>query len=438
MDNSTFTVREYDVITFKEQLAVVNGYRYLCKERFDELINFIEDYSTNDKGTNILDFFKITSKKGVGKVVIPANYVGLIRLSDNFTIEILPKIDFKDKTDTYSLTRQIVLKMLKVSSNLDGKIFSSAQLDTDKLNLYEIFISIYISQIELLVKQGLKSHYEPVEENLSYVKGKILAKQNIQYNLSHKERIYVSHDLYSVNRAENRLIKSALQKLLRTSLNAENIKRIKNLLQIFDEVDYSVNFEKDISLTNIDRNLKEYEKPLNWTKIILNNEGFEIFSGKTDGVAILFPMEKLYEIYVAKRIKQVYASKGRRVYTQHSSYYLFDLPRKFKLKPDILIEIGKDVILMDTKWKKLLPNPAINYGIRQADMYQMYAYAKKYSQYTDATKCPDVWVLCPIYNELRSLDEISFTADDGVKIYIHFLDLADDDCFKELVEKRID
>lgn len=65
---------------------------------------------------------------------------------------------------------------------------------------------------------------------------------------------------------------------------------------------------------------------------------------------------------------------------QDKTYHLFDEPRKFLMKPDIVIKnkaLGQ-VFVMDTKWK-VLSDAKANYGISQADMYQMYAYQKKYT-----------------------------------------------------------
>lgn len=51
--------------------------------------------------------------------------------------------------------------------------------------------------------------------------------------------------------------------------------------------------------------------------------------------------------------------------------------------------LSEENIIFDTKWKKLDPSGrSRNYGISTADMYQMYAYAKRY-------KANDVWLLYP-------------------------------------------
>lgn len=69
------------------------------------------------------------------------------------------------------------------------------------------------------------------------------------------------------------------------------------------------------------------------------------------------------------------------MHVQAKGKYLFELPRKqFALRPDLVIEDlnrGERTVL-DTKWKLLSPQWH-NYGISQADMYQMYAYQKEYA-----------------------------------------------------------
>ena len=51
----------------------------------------------------------------------------------------------------------------------------------------------------------------------------------------------------------------------------------------------------------------------------------------------------------------------------------------FRLKPDIVIRRGREVLAVaDTKWKLLSDDPGRNCGMAQADMYQMYAYQKRY------------------------------------------------------------
>lgn len=124
------------------------------------------------------------------------------------------------------------------------------------------------------------------------------------------------------------------------------------------------------------------------------NKSFTMFSGKSSAKALLFPMEKVFEAYVAKNIKKVFKEIGWNVSTQDRGYYLFYEPRnQFALLPDIVVDCGdRRKIIMDTKWKRLYNNERVNYGISQFDMYQMYAYAKKYGTL-------EVWLLYPVNDE---------------------------------------
>ena len=51
-------------------------------------------------------------------------------------------------------------------------------------------------------------------------------------------------------------------------------------------------------------------------------------------------------------------------------------------------------MILDTKWKILKDDPVHNYGIKSADMYQMYVYSKRY-------KATDIWLLYPMTDWLE-------------------------------------
>lgn len=104
---------------------------------------------------------------------------------------------------------------------------------------------------------------------------------------------------------------------------------------------------------------------------------------------------------------------------QDKTYHLFDGPRKFLMKPDIVIKNKAlaQVFVMDTKWKVLSADKA-NYAISQADMYQMYAYQKKYTS-------ENVTLLYPLTEKVDPNQNIEFLSNDGTVIRIRFVDLFD-------------
>ena len=342
------TIREYEKI-------FANDF-----EHFDELSKFVE----------ASEFLSLGWQRNSVAYVQAKNYVGVICLLSGFQIEILPKLDALKEN-----LRELVVEMIRTLKNFPGKKFLSTELDTAKLPLYEIFIRNYLEMVLELVKRGLRSSYILREENLNFFKGKLLVKENLRHNITHREKFFVAFDEYSLDRPEHRLIKSTLLKILHTTHEQKNFMLANRLLADFDSVEQSFNYRKDFAEVSIDRLTRDYKLVMEWTKIFLSDKNFTSFAGKSQAVALLFPMERLFEAYVAAQVQKFFADFNVKIQAQEK--YLFDAPKTFGLQPDILINDGK--IILDTKWK---------FKISDDDMYQMFAYAKRY----DAKK---IFLICP-------------------------------------------
>ena len=200
--------------------------------------------------------------------------------------------------------------------------------------------------------------------------------QQIKHNHSHKERNFVEYDAFTVNRPENRLLKATLLYLYKHSTSSKNRNDIKILLNSFGEIEASVDYKADFSKYIPDRNMKDYSTALLWSKVFLMGKSFTSFAGSEVAVALLFPMETLFESYIATLLKKELGIKGYLVSAQDRKYHLFDEPdKKFLMKPDIVItnKANKSIFVMDTKWK-VLSDSKHNYGIIYcAVVYNLYS-----------------------------------------------------------------
>ncbi len=437
-------VREFDKLTSNKNFKDNSKYVFVEKKYFKQVKDFIaNEFPQEDE--NILDFASSSTNKGAGEIISFKNYVGILNINDDLQIEVLPKIDFipelKDTKDVIKATKEIFLKMMKSLLNISNKTFHNANLDSAKMPLFEIFISMYVAEVREITRRGLKSNYIEVEENKNVLKGKLLFNEHIKKNLAHKERFYVAYDEYGLNRPENKLIKSTLLELQKMTSSSLNSKHIKQELAHFEDVEQSFNYHCDFSRICLDRNTKLYEQALAWSKIFLNKKSFTTFSGTSNAKAILFPMEKVYEEYVAKQMRHVAYKRDWSLKAQDRKYNLFDKlcgeeQSCFRLKPDIVIGKGNRDVVLDTKWKRLVDNKSMNFGISQSDMYQMYAYSKKYNQ-------SDVWLLYPVtpgmikYKDSEHI--IKYSSNDEVNVSIYFIDLqniqSDLDNLINLIEK---
>ncbi len=414
-----FEVKEFDSIICNSDYKDNDSYKYLVKKQFENLEMFIHEFSGSEENADALDFMRIDYRRNVGDRITVKNYVGLIQMKDGFQVQILPKISFGEEEDSGNArTKRIFLRMLRSMKDFPSKTFNDASLKVDQMNLYEIFINMYLQEVRHLVKRGIKSAYVSQEDNLRYYKGKLLVGQHLRANLVHKERFYVGYEEFLSNRPENRLVKSTLEKLQKITSSAENSKEIRQLLTAFELVESSTNYQKDFSKVVIDRNTKDYEMLMQWSKVFLMNKSFTTFSGSTTSRALLFPMESVYESYVAQQMKKLFRPDGWDISTQDKGHYLFMNPRKqFALRPDIVLTKDDHTIILDTKWKNLINNERKNYGISQSDMYQMYAYSKKY-------KTSEIWLLYPINDEMRNSKPIKFDSGDGTTVNLFFVDVA--------------
>jgi 5-methylcytosine-specific restriction enzyme subunit McrC len=139
-------------------------------------------------------------------------------------------------------------------------------------------------------------------------------------------------------------------------------------------------------------------------------------------------MERVFESYVPAKLESTLPSDVRMT-TQEAIHHLFDTPQRFQLKPDIVLHHHDHVTVMDTKWKRLSA-ARTNYGISQTDMYQMYAYAKKY-------QASRVIVLYPLVAEIPN-KSITYASLDGVTVDIRFVDLSSPEHTKASLQKVVD
>jgi len=355
------TIREYNFLSTKE------GSQGECisPKNFEAIENFI---LSNEQA---IPYLKITTKKGYGKVLQAQNYVGVLQTKDGTTIEILPKIR---EVDTKT-SKEILIKMLKTLKKSPFKNFNMAHLKSSKMPLLEIFISMFLDELEKLIRRGIKSDYVTKEENLAYLKGKLNIKEQIARNYIHKERFYVAYDEYVSDRVENRLIKTTLNYLYKKSKSNDNQKRIREYLFVFDEVRVSHNVKFDFSKVKLGRQMKDYELVLLWAKTFLLDSSYTPHKGNDVAFALLFDMNVLFESYVGHYLKK----EGYDVSLQDKQHHLVFSEGKgrYALRPDIVIDKGR--IIGDTKWK-ILSKEKTRQGISGSDLYQMYAYGKKYRE----------------------------------------------------------
>ena len=373
--------------------------RIIGKKDFGDIENFILKNSDENA-----PFLRIASGVG-GKFIQARNYVGVLQTKSGLTIEILPKI--ADKNDA-ERSKTVFIKMLRMLKNFPFKSSNLASLKTQNLPLLEIFISMFLCELEALVKNGIKSDYVAIEENLNFLKGKLNINEQIKRNSIHKERFYVGYSEFLNDIKINRIIKKTLKFLYKKSNSSKNQQKIRELLFIFDEVSECEDYKNFFAKLVITRQVKHYEQTLLWCKIFLLGNTFTPYKGDDLALALLFDMNALFESYVGNFIKKSFPC----TILQHSEKHLVENPKSFRLRPDIFL---KDKFIADTKWKII----SSSNDISQADLYQLYAYGKKH-------ECSKLYLIYPKIEGVKQ-EFMKFGYDDKMLLEILYFDLEKDE-----------
>ncbi|WP_420791209.1 McrC family protein [Enterovibrio gelatinilyticus] len=315
------------------------------------------------------------------------NFVGVIFVPSGRHIEVLPKtgLDSDSGETTYEEVRSTLLTMLQALGEFRHIQLDNAGLKALKMPLLEVFISRFLEDVNHIVKRGLKCDYVGQEENLLVKKGKLNKSGQLRHNIVAKHRFYCEFDEYAENRPVNRLLKTAMLTVQGYCGDHCNQKLLRELLFAFDAVPKSFNPKQDFDSVKLDRGMQHYKPALAWAKLILDGSSPISMKGLADAPSLLFPMESVFEAFVAKTLRNQLKdgltlhtqARDEKLVTHHvESSKQRDL---FILKPDLMIEKeGVPLCVLDTKWKRINPQSTKDFDLSQADFYQMFAYGQKY------------------------------------------------------------
>ena len=358
---------------------------------------------------------------GINKLKVQ-NYVGIIE-TPNVIIEVLPKITEKGGLGQ---SRQILKKMLACYLNLPERVANETDLERYNYPLHEWIMKLFLEKLTILLKKGIRSDYERVEEEQSFLKGQFNIPARMRQPLGRQHIFPIRHDIYSLNRPENRLLKTAVEEICKLTNDSENWRLSHEYRLIMQDIPRSQNYKDDFKQWRDGRLLAHYQDIKVICEIILSRLTPITTHGTYRGISFLFPMEKLFEKYVAIQIRKQLepdAILHEQMNGEYLCHYKEDQNR-FGLEPDLLIENNGKKLILDTKWKRLDKGKD---SISQADVYQMFAYSHKFA-------C-DVVLVYPQCEKFT--ESLAFQFFDGRKLSAVPFNLADEHTISESVQKLI-
>lgn len=408
------TIYEFDVLAAAgADFSGIDGVHLVPANVF----NWLEGQCLRAADAGDAAWLRWTQRRG-RRVIQVTSFVGVIRAPDGYQIEVLPKVG-KAIGGGAIEARQLLIEMLRCLHGFRHVLTDSAKLSATRIPLLEIFISEFLRTVEHIVKRGLHSDYRQRQNNLFALRGKLLMSPHLQQNLFRADRFFTEHDEFSMDRPENRLLHAALRRALVLTASQANQQLARELDFVFADVPLSTQIHKDFQHVRLDRGMGYYTNALAWAWLIMNEESPLTGSGRHESPSLLFPMEAVFEAYVAKHLPRQ-LTKSLTLKTQARRHHLVRHREQnwFQLKPDLLIrDSDRDLLVLDTKWKLLdglKANGTDKYGSSQSDFYQLQAYGLSYLDGTG-----DVVLIYPKTDAFADpLPVFDFPKTSGMRLWV--------------------
>lgn len=315
-----------------------------------------------------------------------AQHCGIVRLP-TCVVEVLPKVGMADArtADELERSRGALLAMLRSARQVAITKIGSAPQQAVRAPLLDIFIEAFLHCALEQARRGLISRYVAHADDLPVIKGRFQAHGHVRRNLVRPHLLHCEYDEFTADNAYNRAVRATLD-AARTWIIDGHIQRLWFETHARYASISSVRMSaKDVASLPRDRTTHRYAPLLTWCEWILAMASPAMSAGATQAPGLLFDMNKLFEAHVAKREEDT-TGPDQVVQQQGPPLYLAarGATGVFLLKPDITVwnvdqngaASGIDRVV-DAKWKRLNP-AAPDFGVDEADVYQLLTYATRY------------------------------------------------------------
>lgn len=302
---------------------------------------------------------------------------------------------------------------------------------SDYNSLLDLFSKVLINGTSYLLKRGLDRDYKLKEDTVSGVKGKMNISETIKNNLLVKKKTLCQFDEFDYDIIHNQIVKTTLEKILRTKDVDETLKHqiwvLLKRLPYIQSIHLTSSIYKKVRLH---RNNRFYNFLLNVCQII--NENLQVNEKSGEFKFIEFDKDDNKMPYVFEGfVRNFYKLEQSefKVFRENINWKVIpeitgDEAYLPKMETDISLKSERRKIIIDTKYYKEALK--YHYGrekIISSNLYQIHAYVKNQVTPDDilAQKCDGV-LLYPSVNKTISK---SYKMDNH-KITIQTINLNQD------------
>ena len=303
-------------------------------------------------------------------------FCGVLRTSE-LTIELLPKIDPGEATPDES--RGLLIAMLASSGRLRFKRISDAGLGRQNFHLLDVFIQDFCGRVKAALRGGAIATYIATDANQNAIRGRMRLTEHLVRNAFDHSKVLCRFDEHTADNPFNRALKYVLRVLLGYASDPGTRAGVTSLLHRLDDVADQRVRPSDLDALRFDRTNDHWRDAFEQARWLLLGMFPDVRTGDSQGSALLFNMERLFEEVLGQRIRRTCrALAGLHLRADLQSPQRHLATGEFLLRPDIAIFVNDRVeVILDAKWKHLRPDEP-HAAVSSADAYQMTAYAGRY------------------------------------------------------------
>ena len=363
-------------------------------------------------------------KDGDNYLAQTGNYVGKFKWQ-GLEIDIKSRFSNTFLERMLNFANDIFLDDVSITGNKVDKDF-----DISKYIIYYMFVQ----NLEKAFLLGLPKAYKSIEHHEMKLKGKIDINKFIKYDIPFQGKISsVSREQKEIQEIIDVLYKAV--KIIDKNNKAflKNISHIKTHLKQYKSNNY-------VSNETINKALKSkalqnpifapYKKVLEYARFIINGNNIEEKNdGKQETFGFIINVAELFEIYITKLLQKEFSDW----YVESPKIELYNTPQMFyqrKIIPDIVMKKGRDVLVFDTKYKKMQMQGRGQYGsgdVDRNDFFQINTYMSYYQNQNYNVKIGGL--LYPIEKSFKENKDIchsqTWFGNLNTKFIVDGIDLSD-------------
>ena len=352
--------------------------------------------------------------RGAGKFagIRARQFVGVVQIDDGLILEFLPKIYAPKESNSRNEKIKSSLENLFFMLEYSGRLATISKISTNynlqKSSIFETLIFIFSSNLLAEIRKSANFEYQNFDKNRNYLRGKLLIGENIRQNSLNPAKFFTQKDEFTIDNSLNRVFKLVAKKLLAISRNRENRRILAQILVELADVSNENISANELGKIKFNRLNSRFEFNFLMAKMFISKKSLDGV-GVNLNFVILWEMNRLFEDFIATAIRKK-CREEKEIILQAGGLKLANI----NLRPDILVKnAGKNLKIIDTKYKIPFENDNLKMSI--ADIYQMFAYAKKFN-------VGEVVLLYP-ESSAGGSKEADFDMDENSKLLIRFVNL---------------